>query len=45
VTYVFTNLDRSETNPLTGNTAAAYAGQFTGGGESQAFTAWLEGAA
>ena len=44
VTYVFASLDRSETNPLTGNTAAAYAGQFSGGGDSQAFTAWLEGA-
>jgi hypothetical protein len=44
VAYVFTNLDRSETNPLTGNPAAAYAGQSTGGGESVTFTAWLEGA-
>jgi hypothetical protein len=43
VTYHFTNLDRTETNPLTGNSAATYAGQFTGDGESVTFTAWLEG--
>ena len=43
VTYVFANLERNEINPLTGNEAAAYAGQFTGGGDSQNFTAWLEG--
>jgi hypothetical protein len=44
MTFVYTNLNRNEINPITGNVGAAYAGQVTSDGVTQTYTAWLEGA-
>ena len=43
VTYVFASAGRTETNSRTGNPAAVYYGEFSGGGDTATFTAWLEG--